>query len=79
MKDLKDSACQLVNEAMSEVLARYTETEINEHISNIEKILEMFSTEFDLIRDVLDPHFVFTLEQMLENLEFTKSDLEQQL
>lgn len=71
MKDLKDSACQLVNEAMSEVLARYTEAEINEHIENVKIVLE--------ISDGFDSDITNTLEQMLENLEHTKLDLEQQL
>ena len=68
--DLKETACQLVNEALCEVLARYTETEINEHIENVKIVLEM-SAGFD-------SSVTYTLEQMLENLEFTKSDLEQQ-
>ena len=71
MKDLKESAYQLVGDALCEVLARYTETEINEHIENIKIVLEM-SAGFD-------SSVTYTLEQMLENLEFTKSDLEQQL
>ena len=68
--DLKESAHQLVSEALCEVLARYTETEIDELISNIKIVLEM-SAGFD-------SSVTYTLEQMLENLEFTKSDLEQQ-
>ena len=56
---------------MSEVLARYTEAEINEHIENVKIVLE--------ISDGFDSDITNTLEQMLENLEHTKLDLEQQL
>ena len=68
--DLKETATQLVNEAHSEALARYTETEINEHIANVKIVLEMSAGS--------DASVTYTLEQMLENLEFTKSDMEQQ-
>ena len=68
--DLKETACQLVSEALCEALARYTETEIDELISNIKIVLEM--------SDGFDSSVTYTLEQILENLEFTKSDLEQQ-
>ena len=69
--DLKESAHQLVGDALCEVLARYTETEIDELISNIKIVLEMSAGFYSSV--------TYTLEQMLENLEHTKSDLEQQL
>ena len=73
--DLKESAHQLVGDALCEILARYTETEINEHIANIKSLLEMFNDITSNWSSAF-PSVSYTLEQMLENLEFTKSDLE---